>query len=152
MEAGIIEIEQLVAAEQIQEARDKFRCFLRECAKCTKEDATYGDILSLMAERTSPYPHVGALLLRYIAVPQLFPESNRTNQISRSILSICEKALPDICRFLHVHERRQTFDKFSVLVSTHYSVCTLLAPLKQAPIDVISLLGFRQISCSRYKS
>src|SRR4030095_11574999 len=107
-------------------------------------DGTIGDALAEFARVPRVDNQTAIILLRYLAVPDLLPMPNSTNQISRLATEVCERSLPEICAFLKLDKKKQTFEKFTVLSSAFAKICYLIKPLSMPYGDLDALLAARK--------
>jgi hypothetical protein len=103
-------VDQAIAPERLREARKSLKLLLLEEMPSIQDGATLAEIIASLAEHNVPRPAAAAYLLRFLAVSNLVPESNSANQISRNMVTICEKSLPDLCSYLRVGEKKQSFE------------------------------------------
>jgi hypothetical protein len=87
---------------------------------------------------------VGVVLIRCLAVDGLLPRSNAVNQIDRLVVEICESAVPDICTFVGVLPKSQTYEKLAVLSRGHQRICKLLQPVIDDYGDLQALCNARK--------
>jgi hypothetical protein len=133
-----------IPPENVRQARQDLKSLLMGELASSQEDATLAQVIANLAEDKIPYPVAAAYLVRFLAVSNLIPESNSANQIQRNVVAICEKSLPNLCSYVRINEKKQTFDKFNLLRSTHHRICEILSPLSVAPADLESLVGAKQ--------
>jgi AAA+ ATPase superfamily predicted ATPase len=118
------------AATDIDAARKQLRLLL--FAKGSGgETGTVGEALSILAQHNAAYRYLTPVILRFLVVPGVIPESNPSNQIARSVVELAVGSLPDLCDFLRVASSAQTFEKYAILRGAHDRICSLLAPLQK---------------------
>ncbi|MBY5714721.1 ATP-binding protein [Rhizobium leguminosarum] len=137
------QIENLIARNEIPDARTQLRAWLHtfnphEPASSLSEE------LNRIARSGQHLRDVSVVLIRLIAVPNLIPEQNANNQIERLIVEICEKNIGDICSFLSLKPKAQTYEKFAVLSNGHRTVLGLLEPLTANYGDLHALVTARK--------
>jgi len=105
------------------------------------QTGTIGDALSRLSREESRIREVPIILIRCLALENLLPEPNQTNQIERFVVQICEKWAPDLCSFLKLDTKAQNYQKFSKLSQGHSIICQELHPLYDNYGDFQTLLG-----------
>ena len=81
-----------------------------------------------MKKPLAGYINTSPLYFAYKTYP--IPEPNAINQIIRSIVEICEHALPEVISFLKIDKRAQNYEKFPILCGFHDRVMILSDPLQ----------------------
>ncbi|RVK88950.1 hypothetical protein CN150_31275 [Sinorhizobium meliloti] len=61
------------------------------------------------------------------------------------MVTIVERALPDLANFSGAVQKRQTYEKYEVLKAVHARVEEILAPFVNLPADLDAVLGARQL-------
>jgi hypothetical protein len=107
------------------------------------ETGTVGEALSILAQHNTAHRYLTPVILRFLALPGLIPESNPTNQIARSVVELAMGSLPDLCDFLRVPSSAQTFEKYAVLRGAHDRIRSLLAPLQKGSTTLELFLADR---------
>lgn len=133
-------LENLIQTGNVTEARRLLRHILFALAGVDGAGETIGDALTTLAGQKAKKPLAAILLLRCLAVQNLIPEPNAINQIIRSIVEICEHALPEVISFLKIDKRAQNYEKFPILCGFHDRVMILLDPLRLPYGDLDALL------------
>lgn len=82
-------------------------------------------------------------LLRCIA-EDAFLDHTRAQSIERSVVTIVERALPDLARAAGTIDKRQTFEKYEILSTLHGRIEEKLAPFANCSGDIETLLRARQ--------
>ncbi len=125
---------------------EKGRASIREIllSKTGLEAASIGDALAELNRLPGKHRKEAILLLRCLSVQGLMPEPNSTNQIVRSIVTLCEDALPDIVSFLRIDKQRQNIDKFQELCNCHSHVEEILNFLRIPHGNLQALLSARK--------
>ena len=83
-------------------------------------------------------------LLRCLAWDAI-DKSIRGASIERHVVTIVERALPEVSKLIGADKRRQTYEKIEALKGVHRHVEETLAPLLNLPIDIDAVLGARQL-------
>ena len=119
----------------IEAARKALRILLFAQAN-SEPQGSIGDALTLLAEKSTQIPAVAAIILRFLAVPNLIPESIPQNQIARNILEIVRGSLPQLAEFLGASSSLQTHENYAVLKGAHERICALLTPLQKSSTTI----------------
>jgi hypothetical protein len=138
----IDQIERLQSEDDLDAARKLLRTFLFNQADAA-EHGSFGEALAKLAENKTQHSVAAAIVLRFLPVQTLIPESNVANQINRSVVEIVTGSLPELARFLGVTDSVQTFENFDILRGAHQRICALLAPLLHGPTTLELFLGAR---------
>jgi hypothetical protein len=125
---GIDRIE-AIQSNDIEAARKSFRLLLFNSAN-SDEKGSIGDALALLVENKTLYRDLAAIVLRCLAIRNLVPENNPNNQIARSVVQLVSGSLPDLCEFVGLSQKLQTYESFAILQGTHARICALLTPLQ----------------------
>lgn len=151
--SGLEKVEQLVAqlenALEGETSEKDARAILRQVlvarlpdppesgsvAKAIEALATHGDAMQSLEAAT---------LLRCLARDAMVSTTRETHT-ERLVVTIVERALPELARFTGASEKRQTYEKYEVLKSVHRDAEETLAPFISVPADLDALLGARQL-------
>ena len=139
----VTEIEQLIARADISEARTQLRSWLHSFNPL-EASGSVSEELGYIARSSRPPREVAVMLIRLLAVPGLIPEPNANNQIERLVVEICEKSIDDICSFLAIKPKSQTYEKYTVLSNGHQAILKLLEPLIANYGDLHALVAARK--------
>ncbi|HEV2560822.1 MAG TPA: ATP-binding protein [Rhizomicrobium sp.] len=133
-------------------ARLALRKFLFARAGQDELGGSIGDALSQLSSSPAGDVLAACTVLRALAVDGLMPNPNSANQMERSIVSLCEKSVPDVVSFLRIDRKLQTFEKFVLLSKTHLQLTELLSPIRTAYGDVDALIAARNeiIGCMQH--
>ncbi|NEI50506.1 AAA family ATPase [Rhizobium leguminosarum] len=136
-------IENSIARNEVSEARAQLRAWLHTFNP-HESPGSLSEELNYIARSGQHLRDVSVVLIRLLAVPNLIPEQNANNQIERLIVDICEKNTGDICSFLSLKPKSQTYEKFAVLSNGHRTVLGLLEPLTANYGDLHALVTARK--------
>ncbi len=125
------------------EARKALRYFLYGQLG-NQPDGSIGEALAALARQPVKNSLAATVILRCLAVRGLVPESNQANQISRSVVELCEGAVPELLTFLKFDRRAQNFEKFAALSTFHSKMSELLGPLRNSYGDMDSIIAARK--------
>jgi hypothetical protein len=141
------------ASIDVEAARKQLRLLLFAEGK-SGETGSIGDALSILAQRNTEYRHLAPAILRFLPLRGLVPESNPSNQIARSVVSLATGSLPQLCDFLGVSSSLQTFENYGILRGAHDRICSLLAPLQKDPTSLELFLAARHpvIECLHHSA
>ena len=146
--APIAELEQLIHRGSIDDNFDAARAVLRNWLSQQSGNPGKGLSIADAIAQIERNPHQGAtsakVLLRCLAIPNLLPQPNAANQLVRTIVTLCEDALPDICDFLGINAVKQNHEKFKILSAAHHRVADVLSPFIAKYIGLESLLSARK--------
>ena len=134
-------IERCIADDQA--AREQLRALLFSLSKNDKV-GSLADALRLLANHKAEHRLLAPVILRFLPIPGLIPESTPANQIARSVVNIVTGSLPELCQFLGVQPQSQTFENFAILRGAHDRICYLLTPLQRPPTTLQLFLEARQ--------
>jgi hypothetical protein len=142
-------IERLIIAEAIApgsvaQARKNLTLALMSGVLEPPDHMSVSEAIAHLTRDASPHPDAAAYILRFLSIPSLIPKADTVNQLARHVVALCEKSLPDLCQYLNLDDKKQTFEKFDVLRSTHRRVCDYLAALAMAPTDLELLVANKQ--------
>lgn len=76
------------------------------------------------------------LLLRMLGEAHVIPPHNPENQLERKIVTLIEKCAPDLYQSFKVTDKKQTYEKYSILQAIHGEICQRLSILKNIPSDI----------------
>lgn len=144
IEDPISQIERFIASGQILDAKTALRAWLLNQANALSEGGSIADAIGSFIRTGSKAPTVPVVILRSLAVEGLLPDPNSSNHLERLIAELCENGAPDICSFLSVKPRSQTYEKFAVLKTAHHRISALLSPLTDTFGDLQSLVIARK--------
>ncbi|SIO57924.1 hypothetical protein SAMN05443247_08707 [Bradyrhizobium erythrophlei] len=106
--------------------------------------STIGEALAELTKNATPHRREAVLVLRCLTVQGLMPDANSTNQIVRSVVSLCESSLPDVLDFLRIEKRQQNIEKYLSLSAFHSRIEEILAPIRAPYGDLNALLNARK--------
>lgn len=109
-------------------ARRALLTFLRHFAGDGPREQSIADLLEVIA-KGQVAKLVAVALLRSLSVPGIVPDKTVGASIPRSIVEICERALPAVCKFVKLDPGSQTFAKYQKLGDAHASIEHVLSPL-----------------------
>jgi len=139
----VLQMEELVARHEVSEARALLRVWLHSFTP-HENSGSVSEELSYIARSGLQSREIPVILIRLLAVPELIPEPNANNQIERLIVEICEKNVGDICAFLAIKPKSQTYEKYAVLSNGHRTILNLLEPLTVNYGDLHALVAARK--------
>ncbi|MBB2157615.1 AAA family ATPase [Gluconacetobacter diazotrophicus] len=123
------------------EARAALRTFLF-CLADIPISGSVADVVSLLAGLSRPPAGAASVVLRAIARGNFLP-NNDANQLARNVVVLVEKALPGLCGLFNLTQKRQTYEKYEVLLGVKSWVDERLAPLSVQYTTLHSLLAAR---------
>jgi len=136
--------EQATRGNDPESARTALRNWLSENAKDYHLSGSLSEMLSDLARQSTRDKRIPPVLLRFLSTGEVVHVGGRKSDAERSIVAICESATPELCSFLKVDGKMQTFEKFSLLEGAHSTFCNLLEPLRTSCGDIDSLLASRK--------
>ncbi len=132
------------ASEQhLANARSALRKFLLLQAQLF-DGGSIGDAVAVLALNARKNQAAAAILLRAIAIPGVIPPANEANDLDRNIVLLAETALPALCSYLKLAEKRQTYQKYALLLDAHDQAIRILQPLVDSASDYSSFIAQRQ--------
>lgn len=147
----LAQAEQAVRKKEPAEARTHLRNWLKEIAGTDHLSGSLTEMLSELAKGSVKDKRIPPVILRFLADGDVIQVDGWKNDTQRSIVGICESATPDLCDFLKVDGKKQTFEKFSVLEGAHSIVCNLLDPVRASYGDVDALQSSREAVLAPFK-
>lgn len=108
-----------------------------------ENDLSVAEILEDKASQ-GPDKELGCVLIRCLPYSGVIPDKSASSSISRSVVEICQKSLPVICKFIHLDPGSQTFQKYSQLLSAHDQLTAPLQPLLVKSIDIESAIAMQR--------
>lgn len=139
----VLRVEDLLIRGDIPEARSLIRIWLNGYSQ-RDTVGSFSEELSHIARSGSQCREVALLIIRYLDVEDLVPAPNAQNQIERLVVEICERNVPEICMFLAVKPKAQTYEKFATLLNGHKLILSLLEPLTGSYGDLHALVNARK--------
>jgi hypothetical protein len=137
-------VERLIADRDVDAARSALRTYLYAQLPDHQPTGSIAEAISILAKDGAPHPQTAAYLLRCLAVPDLLPPSNPSNLLAPNLVTLAERALPGLCRFLELANKRQTHEKTLLLAGAHLRVCQILSPLHELPADLDTSVASKQ--------
>ncbi len=138
-----LRIEELVARREIPETRALLRAWLHSF-NSHEDSGSLSEELNHIVRSGCRSQEIPTILIRLLAVPDIIPDQNANNQIERLIVEICEKNLNDICNFLGIKPKSQTYEKYIALSNGHRTILRLLDPLTANYGDLHALVAARK--------
>lgn len=105
------------------------------------ESGSISDALKLVSQNGSKAKQTSIVLMRLLSIEDLLPAPNAQNNLERLVVDICEAGVPDLCKFLKIPPKEQTFRKFAIIQHGHSDICRLLDPLVGNYGDLEALIG-----------
>jgi hypothetical protein len=130
----------------LQSARAQLRACLR--AICGLDEDLAGDTLAELIEQATSAsmgrPEAASVILRCMAVKDLLPENNSTNQIHRKIVSLVRAGTPEICEQYFKDDKVQTFEVVNKLKSVFNTILQEISSVAQIPAQIEPIIATRQ--------
>lgn len=126
-----------------EQARKWLRLFLWS----SLPDGGSGSIAEAVAkisESKGEFAHVGAVLLRSLAIDHLLPSGAGKTNLDRNLVEVVENHLSPVCEFIGLDPKQQTFEKIALLRGVHSRICDLLQPLTYSYPTLEGLVAGRQ--------
>lgn len=139
----VLQVEEFIARNETSEARAKLRCWLNLFSK-NDSVGSVSEELSYIVRSGVLSREIPVILIRALDVYDLIPDPNANNSIERLIVEICEKNIPDICTFLGIKVKYQTYEKYAILSNGHKNILSLLDPLTVNYGDLHALVAARK--------
>jgi hypothetical protein len=106
---------------------------------------SFGESIDVASEASAEHRRRAALLvLRSLGVDGLVGARCLEAQLERRIVALMAKALPDICKFYSVDEKKQNFEKFAALEAVHADVESRLYVMRGIEAESASFAAARQ--------
>jgi len=165
---SVIELERAIEALCSGPAAPKDRARVRECLAAAVVEACdipqsaasrgLPEILELATNASRGKRQAAELVIRTMAIDGVLDTSGGDNHLSRKIVALVESGVPDLCKFLRLADKRQTFEKVNVISGAHALICSNLEVLRELPpsLDEIDNLrhevtkALRHAQCSAY--
>jgi len=147
----LAQAEKEVRKREPAEARTQLRGWLREVAESVDLSGSLSEMISELGKGAMRDKRIPPVLLRYLAENDVIQVDGWKNDVQRSIVQICEGATPELCKFLKVDGKKQTFEKFSTLEGAHSTFCNLLDPIRSTYGDLDALQDSREAVLAPFK-
>ncbi|MER9465385.1 ATP-binding protein [Mesorhizobium sp. M0482] len=151
--SGLEKVERLVA--QLEDALDsedrekEARAILRQVLVArlpnSPESGSVADAIEALAAQGDAMQSLQAATLLRCLGRDAMVSSAREASIERPVVTIVERALPELASFCGAVQKRQTYEKYEVLKTVHGRVEETLAPFVNVPADLDAVLGARQL-------
>jgi hypothetical protein len=106
---------------------------------------SFGESIDVASEASAEHRRRSALLvLRALGVDGLAGILRLEAQFERRVVALATKALPDICKFYAIGEKKQNFEKFAALEAVHADVESRLDVMRAIQAQPASFAGSRQ--------
>jgi hypothetical protein len=106
---------------------------------------SFGESIDVASEASAEHRRRSALLvLRGLSVDGLAGILRLEAQFERRVVTLATKALPDICKFYAIDEKKQTFEKFTALEAVHADVESKLNVMRGMQAQPASFVASRQ--------
>ncbi|WP_445656953.1 phosphoribosyltransferase-like protein [Achromobacter sp. NCFB-sbj8-Ac1-l] len=87
------------------------------------------------------------LLVRSLSISGLLPVEAQQSRFSRCLPALVEEVAPDIARHCKLQDKKQNYEKISLLRGFHGQICSSLSLLRELPNDLVEINNIRsQIS------
>lgn len=147
----LAQAEKEVRKSEPTEARTQLRSWLREITGPNHLSGSLSEMISELGKDVVRDKRIPPVLLRYLAENDVIQVDGSKNDVQRSIIQICESATPELCNFLKVDGKKQTFEKFFLLEGAHSTFCNLLEPIKASYGDLDALQDSREAVLAPFK-
>ncbi|MBB6414291.1 phosphoribosyltransferase-like protein [Mesorhizobium sangaii] len=151
--SGLEKVERLVA--QLEDALDSedrekdARTILRQTLIVrlpnSPESGSVADAIEALAAQGDAMQSLEAATLLRCLGRDAMVSSAREASIERPVVTIVERALPELASFCGAVQKRQTYEKYEVLKTVHGRAEETLAPFVNVPADLDAVLGARQL-------
>jgi hypothetical protein len=136
---SLLEKHLLEKSESRPEAREALKNYLREIVGAEGQNLSIAGLLEIISKgHGTKKKDVACVLIRCLSVDGVVPDKSVEATISRSIVDICESALPVLCKFLRIDPGAQTFEKFKKIASAHVELAEILKPMTAPIVDLDS--------------
>lgn len=116
--------------------------WLRWALSDDSHDHSVSDLI-VLADKEGLGKSVASMLLRLYGSGRL-PEVESKNDVGRALVSLAEDGQPELCGYVRLNPKAQTFQKLQSLATAHQEICTILAPLAVPFADIESALAARK--------
>lgn len=138
LERHLAEFEVELASGDMEAARLALRCYLFGTAGVPVQGSA-ADAIIAVAQAPAGRDLAAAVVLR--ALDAGIIGEGRQGALARSVVSLCEIALPKVCQFVGVAPKAQNYEKLEQLRGTHGSITKLLEPLGTPYASLQTLVG-----------
>lgn len=125
LEDHLTAFEGAVAAQDIDAARLALRCYLFGTAGAPVEGST-ADAVVTASQAPGGRDLAAAVVLRALDAGVI--AEGRQDVLARSVVLLCEGALPKLCDFVGVQQKSQNYEKLERLRGAHGSIMKILDP------------------------
>lgn len=87
---------------------------------------------------------LACVVLRCLSVDGVIPDKSVSANISRSVVDICQKGAPAICKFIRLNASTQTFEKYRQLSTSHAQLTAPLQPFITKFADIDSAVAMQR--------
>jgi hypothetical protein len=105
---------------------------------------TIAEGLSRIFSDSHHLKETAVVLIRLLSIGTVLPQASAQNKLERIVVEICEAGVPDLCKFLKIEKKQQTYQKFQIFENAHISICELLSPLIVEYGDLEALCSARK--------
>ncbi|MDW4499159.1 AAA family ATPase [Sulfitobacter sp. D35] len=134
-------IEQAIIDGNTDNARSELKSWLK--SESGEQNGSVGELIEHTSATPMESAEAAAVLIRCSSIEGLL-QPNSTNRIERNVVSLSENALPELCDFLKLSSKEQTYIKFQKIQSTHSRVSAILAPFVSHYGDLAAVVGSRK--------
>lgn len=138
LEDHLTAFEVAVAAQDPEAARLALRCYLFGTAGAPVEGST-ADAVVAATQAPAGRDLAAAVVLRALDAGVI--AEGRQDALARSVVSLCESALPKLCDFVGVQPKAQNYEKLERIRGAHGSIMKILEPLQTPYASLETLVG-----------
>lgn len=138
LEDHLTAFEVAIAAQDFEGARLALRRYLFSTAGVPFEGST-ADAVIAVSQAPAGRDLAAAVVLRALEAG-VFADG-RQDALARSVVSLCEAALPKLCQFVGVQPKTQNYEKLEQLRGAHSSITKILEPLGTPYASLNTLVG-----------
>jgi hypothetical protein len=99
--------------------------------------------LLVSASKNAADKELASITLRCLSAG-LLNDTSSSNEFTRAIVSISESGQPELCAYLKIDSKAQSYIKIQKLQSAHDQICELMSPFKSPFSDIDTALGIRK--------
>lgn len=142
----VLSIERNILAEppDVSMGRRSLLRYLR--GRLNGGDASELSIAEILEEssRKAGDSELACVVLRCLSVDGVIPDKSVSANISRSVVDICQKGAPTVCKFIRLNPSAQTFEKYRQLSTAHAQLTAPLQPFIAKFADIDSAVAMQR--------
>ena len=133
-----------ITNESQNEARSTLRNWLKSQDEAIEKGSTIAQCISQLAKDAHRHSLAASIIVRCLDIDDLLPASGRKNDAARHIVHLCEAALPDLCDFMKLNNKKMNHEKLQILSQSHYKIYDILSLFRSNLPSFDMILGLEK--------